>query len=52
MQLSKNRKIFANFFLHFLNLHKILNTWEKKMNLRGYFFSEIIGCKERGYLND
>ena len=30
MQLSRNRKIFAGFFLHFRNLHKILNTLAKK----------------------
>ena len=31
-------KCFLNFFLHFQNLYKILNTFEKKMILRGYWF--------------
>ena len=39
MQLSKNQKIFAQFFLmHFRNLQKILNTLHQKMSLRRYLF--------------
>ena len=46
----KIKKNFLNFFLHFRNLHKILNTLEKKMSLRGHFFGEIIGCKILNWL--
>ena len=35
MQLSKSRKVFSHFFLHFRNLRKVLNTLGKKMCLRG-----------------
>ena len=33
--------LFHNFLLHFQTLHKILNTLEKKMSLRGYLFLKL-----------
>ena len=41
MQLSRNRKRFAQFFLHFQNVHKIFNTFEKKMSFRDYLFLKL-----------
>ena len=34
-------KYFLNLFLHFPNLHKILDTLKEKMNLRGYLFLKL-----------
>ena len=41
MELSTNQNILVQFFLDFRNLHKILNTFEKNMSLRGYFFLKL-----------
>ena len=41
MQLSENQKFFVNFFLHFRNLHKILNTFKKKLSLTGDFLLKL-----------
>ena len=35
------KKYFLIFFLHFRNLHKILNTFKGKMILRGYSFLKL-----------
>ena len=35
------KKYFLIFFLHFRNLHKILNTFKEKMILRGYSFLKL-----------
>ena len=51
MLLSQNQKHFLNFFLHFWNLPKIWNTLNKIDEPRKLFVSEIIDCKNRGYLN-
>ena len=51
MLLSQNQKIFCELFLHFRKLHKIWNTLKNKMSLGRHFFSDIIDCKKRGYLN-
>ena len=41
MDLLKNLKIFSEFFSKNGNLHKILNTLEKNMSLRGYWFLKL-----------
>ena len=41
MQLSRDLKIFSEFFLHFRKLNKTLDTLEKKMSLRGDFFVKL-----------
>ena len=51
MQLSQNQKCFRDFFLNFRNLHKTWNTLKKTDEPQSYFFSEIIDCKKRVYLN-
>ena len=52
--------IFSILFLHFQNLHKNLDTLEKKMSLRGYFFLKLYMAKaplhkclkqKRAYIN-
>ena len=43
----KIKKYFLNFFLHLQNLHKILNTLEKKKSLRGSFFLKLCTAKRR-----
>ena len=51
MQLSENQKFFVNFFLHFRNLHKILNTFKKKLSLGCDFLLKLqpgkIGVTEK-----
>ena len=37
----KNEKLFLNFFLHFQNLHKILNICNKKMSLIADLFAKL-----------
>ena len=39
------KKYFLNFFLHFENLNKILDTLEKNMSLRGYLFLKLQTAK-------
>ena len=51
MQLSPNQKIFSQFFLHFRNLKKILQYFEKENESQSLFVSEIIDCKKPGYLS-
>ena len=44
----KNEKLFLEFFLHFRNLHEILNIFKKKDDLHSWFISEITHSKRRG----
>ena len=37
----KNKKLFLNFSLHFSNLDKIFNIFQKNMTLIGYVFSKL-----------
>ena len=37
----KNEKLFLNFFLHFRNLHEILNICEKKMTFIADLFAKL-----------
>ena len=37
----KNEKLFLNYFLHFRNLHEILNICEKKMTFIGDLFAKL-----------
>ena len=37
----KNKKFFLNFFLHFRNLHYILNIFKKKMTLIPDLFPKL-----------
>ena len=37
----KNKKLFLNFFLHFQNLHEILNICEKKMTFIADLFAKL-----------
>ena len=37
----KNLKYFEYFFLHFRNLHEILNIFEKKLILIAYLFQKL-----------
>ena len=41
MQISQNRKILSDFLLNFLDLHKILNTFKKRMSLDGGLFLKL-----------
>ena len=41
MQLSQNQEIFSDFFLFLRNLHKILNTFKKKLSLTGDFLLKL-----------
>ena len=51
MQFSSKAKLFFNFFLHFWNVHHILDILKKKDEPHSCFISEVIDCKNRGYLN-
>ena len=51
MLLSQNQKISSQFFSAFSKSTKNLEYFEKKDEDRKLFFSEIIDCKKRGYLN-
>ena len=46
IQLSEKRKSFFDFFLHFLDLYYNLTICQKKMNLRGDVFVEILARKD------
>ena len=37
----KNEKLFLNYFLHFRNLHEILNIFNKKMTLIADLFAKL-----------
>ena len=37
----KNKKLFHNFFLHFRNLHEILNIFKKKMTFIADLFPKL-----------
>ena len=37
----KNKKLFLNFFLHFRNLHEILNICKKKMSFIADLFAKL-----------
>ena len=37
----KNKKLFLNFFLHFRNLHEILNIFKKKMTFIADLFPKL-----------
>ena len=50
MYLKIKNKI-LNFLLHFQNVYKNLEYFEKKDELQRLFVSEVIDCKKRGYLN-
>ena len=41
MDVSQKRKIFSEFFLHFLNLDSIFNSLKKKMTLIAYDFFNL-----------
>ena len=45
MQLSEKKKIFSNFFFHFLNLDSILNFFKKKMTLIADIFLNMLTPK-------
>ena len=45
------KKSFLNFFLHFQNLHKILKTFKKQVQLQRWFLSKIIAWKKRSHVN-
>ena len=52
MQLPPNPNEFSIFFLHFRNLHNILNSLDKKNDAQRLFVSETIYWKNSGYFND
>ena len=41
MQLSKKRKIFSEFFLHFVDLDSILKFFKKEMTFTGNVFLNL-----------
>ena len=45
------KKSFLNFFLHFQDLHKILNAFKKQVQPERWFLSKIIAWKKRSYLS-
>ena len=45
------KKSFLNFFLHFQNLHKILKTFKKQVQLQRWFLSKILAWKKRSHVN-
>ena len=51
MQLSENQKIFSELFSAFLKSGSNLQCFEKEDDPQRLFASEIIDCKNRGYLN-
>ena len=48
MQLSKKLNTFSSFNLHFRNLGKILDIFQKKDDSHSLFFSQVTGCEKRG----
>ena len=51
MILPQNQKKFYRFFTAFLESTKNFEYFEKKEEPQRLFVSEIIDCKNRGYLN-
>ena len=51
MKFSRKPKIFSHFFSPFLISTSSFQHFEKKDESHSWFVSEIIDCKERGYLN-
>ena len=51
MLLLQNQKIFSYIFSAFLESRQNLESFEKKDESQKLFVSEIIDCKNRGYLN-
>ena len=51
MQVSPKKKLFLDFFLHFLNLVQILNIFKKKHDSHSWCISEIMDSKKHGYIN-
>ena len=47
----KNKRLFLDFLLHFLNVHEISSIFKKKDEYPSLIISEIIDAKRRGYLN-
>ena len=45
MQLSQIQKIFSYFFFHLCNLHKIWNSFNKKISLKADFFLKLKAAK-------
>ena len=50
-QLSRNRKIFSEFFSAVPKSKLHIEYFEKKDEHLRWFASEILYCKKRGYLN-
>ena len=48
MQLSKKLNTFSSFNLHFPNLGKILDIFQKKDDSHSLFFSQATGCEKGG----
>ena len=46
MQVSKKQKLFLNIFLHFRNLHQILNFLKKKMIVIANVFPKLQAVKD------
>ena len=46
MQLSKQKKLFLNFFVHFWTLHQILKILKKKMTLIANVYPQLLAAKE------
>ena len=42
----KNKRIFLDFLLHFLNVHEIYNFLEKNMSILAYLFQKLLAQKE------
>ena len=51
MLLSQNQKISAELFSGFPKSTSNLEYFQKEVSLGSHFFTEIIDCKKRGYLN-
>ena len=51
MPAFKKPKKNLKFSLQFLNLHQVLNIFDRKDNLRASVFAKIIGSEKRVYLN-
>ena len=47
----KDKKTFSVFLLHFWNVHKNLEHFQKEDEYPSLIISEIIDAKRRGYLN-
>ena len=51
MKLSRNQKVFSEFFSAFAKYTENLQYFVKQDESQRLFLSEIIDCKNRGYLN-